>query len=448
MKNDKPITSICFLVPPFLSHLMPMIQLARALSDYGVRIICACTRDFETLIRESGFEFAEIRINLNANSGSAADTEQAAEEALRLQEFFDATREGAVETLITQMRHRTRDMFANPDEVLDTISRLAEHIRPDIWVSDQLSYSVTIALEILGLPFISFCPPHPATIPEAGALYGVPRCWPESLLPEQKDLSRLEKAALRAEESFDEAVNTFLLRRGLSDRLVHRFFSHTSSTAVVFNYPCFENNADSSGPLRLYLGHSFEPSALSEEWTPFVRSNRKKIFISFGTFLSIREDVLRRIIAVLKTAYPDALLLAAAGASAKKLGDLQGDNVRIETFVPQKALLPYMDAVIHHGGVGTFTETLYYGKPSLVLPFSSDQFNVACDVERMRLGAVLDPNCFKERELVESTHSMLEGTYGPQLKHWHYKLGQTGPRMVARRILRHVTVSTILEVKE
>lgn len=445
---DKPIRRICFLAPPFLSHLMPMIHLAAALRDLNVSITCACTKEFESLIRRNGLDFAEIRINLNANSGSAADSNQVAEEARRLQEFFDATRQGPVETLITQMRHRASDMFANPDEVLDTISWMSQRINPDIWVSDQLSYSVTIALMVLDLPFISFCPPHPATIPAPEALYGVPRCWPEALLPEQKELSRLEKEAVLAEEAFDAVVNNFLVRRGFEDRQVSRFFSHTSSTAVVFNYPCFEKNENKGGGLRLYLGYSFEPSAAGEEWTPFIKSRKRKIFLSFGTFLSIREDVLRRIITVLKDAYPDALVLVAAGASADNLRDLQRDSVRIEKFVPQKELLPHVDVVIHHGGVGTFTESLYFGKPSLVMPFSSDQFNVACDVERMELGTVLDPNHFSEMELIHEIGTILEGAYTQQLGHWHSKMKEMGPRRVARQILRRIAGSTILEEKE
>ncbi len=448
MKKRSPITSICFLAPPFLSHLVPMMHLAGAFRDLNVSITCACTKDFETLIRGNGFEYAEIRINLNANSGSAADTTQAAEETRRLKEFFDATRRGAVETLITQMRHRAGDMFANPDEVLDTIRGLSRSTKPDIWVADQLSYSVTAALKVLGLPFISFCPPHPATIPEPGSAYGVPRCWPKALLPSQQELSRLETEALRAEEGFDTVVNTFLVRRGFDDLQVHRFFSHTSNTAVVFNYPCFEETKKSSGPLRFYLGYSFEPEKPGEQWTPFITSKKKKIFISFGTFLSIREDVLRRIIKTLKKAYPDTLLLIAAGTSAAKLQDLREDSILIESFVPQKGLLPYADAVLHHGGVGTFTESLSFGKPSLVMPFSSDQFNVACDIERMKLGTVLDPNHFRERDLIDGMNALLEGTYSLHLERWQKKVRRAGPRQVARQILRRVTADTILEGKE
>ncbi|MGC9313671.1 MAG: glycosyltransferase, partial [Sediminispirochaetaceae bacterium] len=332
--------------------------------------------------------------------------------------------------------------------VLDTIIRLAKHLEPDIWISDQLSYSVTIALMVLELPFISFCPPHPATIPEPGALYGVPRCWPKALQPSPEDLCRLEKEAVRAEESFDEVVSAFLARRGFKDRHAGRIFSQTSGRAVVFNYPCFEKNENAGGPLHFYLGYSFEPSSPGDQWTPFIHSKKKKIFISFGTFLSIREDVLRRIIMVMKDAFPDTLLLVVAGASADKLRDLQGDSVRIEAFVPQKGLLPHVDAVIHHGGVGTFTESLYFGKPSLVMPFSSDQFNVACDAERMKLGIVLDPNSFGERELIHGIGAILEGAYTPQLEYWHSELKRMGPRRVARQILRQITGSTILEEKE
>lgn len=58
-----------------------------------------------------------------------------------------------------------------------------------------------------------------------------------------------------------------------------------------------------------------------------------------------------------------------------------------------------MDMVIFHGGCNTFTESIYYAKKMIILPFSSDQFNIAYDVEKNKLGAILDPNNFEREDL-------------------------------------------------
>ncbi|MBN2325061.1 MAG: hypothetical protein JXQ30_15135 [Spirochaetes bacterium] len=48
-------------------------------------------------------------------------------------------------------------------------------------------------------------------------------------------------------------------------------------------------------------------------------------------------------------------------------------------FVPQKALMPYADVVVHHGGSNSFSEALCCSTSMVLLPFSSDQFDIARD---------------------------------------------------------------------
>lgn len=85
-----------------------------------------------------------------------------------------------------------------------------------------------------------------------------------------------------------------------------------------------------------------------------------------------------------------SLIIAAAGNSTKKLRGFQSDGIIVEEYVPQKGLLPHMDGVIHHGGNNSFTESLYFGKPMVIMPFSSDQFDTASDAEELGIAQVLD----------------------------------------------------------
>ena len=59
--------------------------------------------------------------------------------------------------------------------------------------------------------------------------------------------------------------------------------------------------------------------------------------------------------------------------SPPSLGELP-DNVHVERFVAQSAVLPLVDLIVHHGGTGTVLSALEVGLPQLLLPQGADQF--------------------------------------------------------------------------
>jgi len=60
-----------------------------------------------------------------------------------------------------------------------------------------------------------------------------------------------------------------------------------------------------------------------------------------------------------------------------------------QEYVPLKALLPHVAALVHHGGIGTTAEALRAGTPQLVVPLAHDQFDNAARVVRLGVGASL-----------------------------------------------------------
>jgi UDP:flavonoid glycosyltransferase YjiC (YdhE family) len=50
------------------------------------------------------------------------------------------------------------------------------------------------------------------------------------------------------------------------------------------------------------------------------------------------------------------------------------DHVTLRAWVPQAAVVPHADLVVHHGGSGTTLGALAAGVPQLVLPQGADQF--------------------------------------------------------------------------
>ncbi|CAG2166719.1 unnamed protein product [Oppiella nova] len=75
--------------------------------------------------------------------------------------------------------------------------------------------------------------------------------------------------------------------------------------------------------------------------------------------------------------------------------------------VPQLQVLPVVDLVITHGGNNTIVETMYFGKPMIVLPLFGDQYDNAERVECKRFGKRLDAYQCSESELLTAIDSLL-----------------------------------------
>lgn len=426
--------TVVILAPPFLSHFNPLMGIAGALAAIGTEIIVGCTDTFRKDVEKAGFRFVEVEINRNSNRGVAVETRQAEDEERRLQEFLNATCQGPVETLITQARHRSSDMFANPEELIDRIRQLDGEINPSLWIIDQLSYGATLALYGLGLPFITFCAPHPASIPLPDEIYGVPPSWPRGLEPTEPALERLRDTAREVEKSFTREFNR-ILNETFGREPVESAFRLHSPTAVIFNYPPFPSVRASTGSAESIAGgHTVRTQELTGEWATIPEETSGLAVIAFGTFLGSRGDVIKKAIEALRGVLPESIIAVGAGGSFGELPDKFDDRVIIRRFIPQRALLERADLVIHHGGVSSFTESLYFGTPMIVMPFSSDQFSVAGDVERLNLGAVLDPNGF-DADLVASAVRLAQNSEtGSVLEHWSDIVRSRGPKYVAEQI--------------
>jgi UDP:flavonoid glycosyltransferase YjiC (YdhE family) len=423
---------ICFLSPPFYSHFMPFLNLAKNFHKYGAKVKLGCSIEFKEKVEEAGLEYYEINLSKNKNTKSAEDTVQPISEKKRLEEFFEATKKGPVQTLITQSKHRKDDMLYNPNQIAKDIKELDDDNDIDLWIHDILSYNVTLALYSLRLPFITFCPTHPRTIPKEGELYGVPKKWPSIFNIDLKEQENLEIVSIATTIKFTNIFNQFLEGNKFNLDKIDNAFRLTSDKAIIYNYLDFEDSNESS---NIYIGHCFEEEALDDKWANIVKDKYQlKILITLGTFLTSRTDVIQKLIFTCKDYYPEALCIVAAGISLDKLEKLESKNIIIAEFIPQKALIPYMDIVIHHGGCNTFTESLCYEKPMIILPFSSDQFNIAYDAEKNNIASVLDPNNLEKVLIFQTIDNCLKNK-SKDLKKWSNYSKEKGPDYAAKKIL-------------
>ncbi|MFF9287585.1 glycosyltransferase [Streptomyces griseosporeus] len=432
---------IVVVSPPFASHAAPLSVLAGALANLGAEVYFACAPAFEECAERAGVGFVPLTVTRNANTGVAEATDQAAEEAARLAEFVQATRRGAVDALITQAQHRRADMLSDPHRVHVALRRVDDRLRPDWYVVDQLSYSVTLALHCLDRPYATFCPGHPTQVLSGpDALFGVPYAWPDALRPPSTQLAALRSAAETNDRLFTALFAAFVRDNAPHAALPERAFALTSSLAVVYAYPRLPwLPPRPPGPGHFFAGHmASPPRPLPAEWSRrlgLLRARASRVvLVALGTFLSARDDILRTVVSGVLDGCPDTAVVVAAGDRTHRLTDLVGERVVVQPTVPQQELLGHVDAMVHHGGGNSFTECLRAGVPSVILPLSSDQFAVAGDAERAGVGLVLDPNTLTPADLPQAL-DVLDTAVRPRLARWSGELAGLGPGWAAGRLL-------------
>ena len=165
---------------------------------------------------------------------------------------------------------------------------------------------------------------------------------------------------------------------------------------LLLNYP-----AELSDRSAVFLGSAIREEAVDPEVEAWL-TGEPFVYVSFGSFLSVRDDVLQKVADALHS-----LGVRAAIATGNSTIDAPDDWL-VRGFLPQVRLLSQAAAAVTHGGNNSVTEAMHHRVPLLVLPFSTDQFAGAADIERAGFGVALAPNEATVEELADALRRVLE----------------------------------------
>ena len=114
------------------------------------------------------------------------------------------------------------------------------------------------------------------------------------------------------------------------------------------------------------------------------------------------------------------------------------DNVIVDKWFPQPSVIPQVDAVIHHGGNNTFTECLYFGKPSIIMPYVWDGHDNATRVHETGHGLKMHRARWEPGELARNlSHILDDASMKARLKTTSVQMRrEPGPEKAAR-LLNH-----------
>ena len=112
------------------------------------------------------------------------------------------------------------------------------------------------------------------------------------------------------------------------------------------------------------------------------RSDGALVYLSLGSLGAADVELMKGLIATLADT-PHRVIVSKG--PQHELLEL-ADNMVGEEFLPQTSILPLVDAIVTHGGNNTTTESLYFGKPTVLLPLFWDQYDNAQRMDELGFG--------------------------------------------------------------
>ena len=140
-----------------------------------------------------------------------------------------------------------------------------------------------------------------------------------------------------------------------------------------------------------------------EPWEAPPDDGRRLVYLSLGSLGSADVELMRRLVELLADTPHRYVVSRGPRHDEYTLAD----NMLGAEFLPQPSVLPQVDAVITHGGNNTVTESLWFGKPMIVLPVFWDQHDNAQRVAESGYGIRLPTYALRDGELAAAVDRLL-----------------------------------------
>ncbi|TFD60278.1 glycosyltransferase [Cryobacterium suzukii] len=408
--------TLLIISPDYASHLYPLATLGVAWAQAGERVVVASGPATADIVAEFGFERENLQLGRGSNPGTIRIEQQPIGEDDALRGFFDATRRGMVETLRFQAEARSSDLLYNPVAIAREVQRIVERLRPDQVIVDHLAFSARLGLLSAGVAHADVVLGHPSALPVGAEVYGYPPAWPAVFSPEPAELALLELQCEAVRDSFTAEWNDALFELDPSAAPSLDAFQECGDL-LLLNYPgeLHASARTDELPPHLFLGSAVRSEAVDPEVEAWLAADpRPLVYVSFGSFLSVRGDVLARVAAALD-ALPVRVAIAVGATDPAELGPIP-DSWLVRGFLPQVRLLQEAALGVTHGGNNSVTEAMTAGVPLVVLPFSTDQFAGAAALDAAGFGASLPPNTATVLDLRAACERLLRLSGDPRAR--------------------------------
>jgi MGT family glycosyltransferase len=353
------MSSFLFATQPITGHVLPALQIVRALADRGHDVRWYVGKKFRAQAEAAGAEFVPY--------DRAYDYDD---------DDYDAAFPGRSDLKgLDQIRFDFINLFAKQAEPQHRDLEAALRDRPaDVTVADPSVFATSTVNERGGPPFAVYNITCLGIGGREVAPFGL------GLMPSGSPAGRLRNRALEflAPNVVFRKVTQEIRRQTELIGVAPRKFDGVLLSPYLFLQPTaesFEYRRSDLPPQVHFIGAllpeaptGFQPPAW---WSEVVDKRRPVVLVTQGTVATNAHEL---VAPALRGLAGEDVLVIAAGVTEATLGmDPLPANARIERFVPFKPLMPMVDVYVTNGGFGGVQYALSNGVPVVAAGKTEDK---------------------------------------------------------------------------
>lgn len=346
-----------FVTSPFLGHINPTLSVGAELLQRGHDVIWLSLLDVPENVLPPGGQHDQIK---PAQQGQ--DLSLTADEAFGINSL---------------MLLYERVLIPLNEQISESISILIAKHNPDVIITDHQAFAGAIHAYKKNIPYATFVTAPAAVIPSIH--------FPKIIEWEEAQVVNLQhRLGLHLNKSI-----------ACSNQLTCVF----SSTEFI-GHSNFPANYKFVGPVLRHRKNKY-----AFDWDKFHRHSIPKILVTVGSIIKSDVGFLTKVIEAFS-----GLPVTVVVVADPNLINNWPDNFIVQEYIPQLEILPFLQAIVCHGGHNTVCESLYYGIPIVVMPMVNDQSLVATQIESAGCGIRLKYKRFNGPQLREAVFTLLRNS--------------------------------------
>ena len=370
----------------------PYMAIALELQARGHQPVIATSELYREKMQASGFEFIPVRPNLPPPEEQDTETMEKVMEP----------RTGSHFLLNEMLFPHLRDSY---DDLLAAVQRA------DLLLTHPITFAGPLVAQKTGIPWVSsvlapcsfFSVYDPPVPPFWQWTRHIQIFGPRLLTAFFKQVMKMYRS---------EPYDRFRDELGLPYRGSPVFAAQHSPTLVLALFSrLFAQPQPDWPPHTRITGFAFYDGRneleMPKELSTFLDDGSAPIVFTLGSSaVWVARDFYRESIAAAKLIGRRAVVLI--GDDRNRLSEALPPEVIAVNYAPFEALLPRACAMVHHGGVGTTSQGLRAGVPTLIVPFAFDQPDNAAHAARLGGSRTLPRTKYQARRVAKELSALLE----------------------------------------
>ncbi|ODT17057.1 MAG: glycosyl transferase family 1 [Mesorhizobium sp. SCN 65-12] len=354
----KPNPTIALFPEASFGAALNCVGIAQALRARGARPVFICHAGFTGVFADYGFQEYQLPTEDRLSDSERQSYWQAF--VRRHLPHFRLSPADQLETYVAPTWEAIVDTAVNAEAPL---RQLLARLKPDAVVLDNVIMFPAIAAS--GCPWVRVVSCAETELPDAS----VPP-YLSGLAAGDAARAAFERRYLAAVAPAHERFSRLRAEAGLAP-LPKGSFLETSPDLNLLLTPSIVRR-ERDAPLDPSRFRYLEGCVRSEgpfDVPVFPRNDGPLVYLSFGSLGAMDVGLIQRMLAVFDR-LPARFLVNAGGL--RDAYRAVPDNVHLDSWFPQPSVVAKSDLFIHHGGNNSFCEALYFGVPSLIMPYCWD----------------------------------------------------------------------------